>query len=227
MCYNSKARGCGGIGRRARFRFLWGQLREGSSPFTRRKRSGPVSVRISCFSGPAGCGEGSPFPAEQVGSARRKIARQKIGRGGKKTFGPLLTSRPLRGIMSSRGCSLVVKRQLPKLELGVRFPPSAGAQNLSEHTNCSAGVFLFPAAVRDPGAKRKIHLGRVRIPATDGFIGRPAVTGSNVESEDVFPLSRGELPNAAGRPDQTSAAYSLSSADAICDSASFLATSSS
>lgn len=29
------ASGCGGIGRRARFRFLWGQLREGSSPFTR------------------------------------------------------------------------------------------------------------------------------------------------------------------------------------------------
>ena len=27
--------GRGGIGRRARFRFLWGQLREGSSPFAR------------------------------------------------------------------------------------------------------------------------------------------------------------------------------------------------
>ena len=31
--------GCGGIGRRARFRFLWGQLREGSSPFTRTKKT--------------------------------------------------------------------------------------------------------------------------------------------------------------------------------------------
>ena len=33
------ARGYGGIGRRVRFRFLWGQLREGSSPFTRTMAS--------------------------------------------------------------------------------------------------------------------------------------------------------------------------------------------
>ena len=32
--------GYGGIGRRARFRFQWGQLREGSSPFTRTNRKG-------------------------------------------------------------------------------------------------------------------------------------------------------------------------------------------
>ncbi len=30
-----KPRGCGGIGRRVRFRSVWGQPHEGSSPFTR------------------------------------------------------------------------------------------------------------------------------------------------------------------------------------------------
>ena len=70
-----------------------------------------------------------------------------IKRINKKTFDPVLTILPARGIINPPcGCSLVVKRQLPKLELGVRFPPSAGAQNLSEHSNCSAGVFLFPAS---------------------------------------------------------------------------------
>ena len=33
--FSKKPRGCGGIGRRVRFRSVWGQPHEGSSPFTR------------------------------------------------------------------------------------------------------------------------------------------------------------------------------------------------
>src|SRR5207248_4441149 len=38
--YNARARGCGGIGRRARFRSVWGRPRGGSSPLIRIGVSG-------------------------------------------------------------------------------------------------------------------------------------------------------------------------------------------
>src|SRR5256885_9963888 len=49
--YNPPPRGCGGIGRRARFRSVWGQPRGGSSPLIRMARLGrPPSppFELSC-----------------------------------------------------------------------------------------------------------------------------------------------------------------------------------
>src|SRR5262249_44753112 len=55
-----RARGCGGIGRRARFRAVWGRPRGGSSPLIRMLRSAPVNMgaadsddEVICFGGTA------------------------------------------------------------------------------------------------------------------------------------------------------------------------------
>src|SRR5438309_9723804 len=44
--YTVAPRGCGGIGRRARFRSVWGKPRGGSSPLIRIVRTGPCRGRV-------------------------------------------------------------------------------------------------------------------------------------------------------------------------------------
>ncbi len=69
-----------------------------------------------------------------TGERHRKRTAKKRRKETEKTFDSILTIPSGRGIiMPPCGCSLVVKRQLPKLELGVRFPPSAEKDDRRGH----------------------------------------------------------------------------------------------
>ena len=80
---------------------------------------------------------------------RRRKRREKSSAG-------ILTIPPRRGIISPPcGCSLVVKRQLPKLELGVRFPPSAGKAPQTDNSLRSFYGFDPSAAAAAGGQTKK------------------------------------------------------------------------
>ena len=148
------ARGCGGIGRRARFRSVWGKPRGGSSPLIRIGRKARKSEPFSSHGGTAGglINRRAPGLAfvplaspvrSAVGSAWRRVAAADVG--------PTLytrvngSSQPQPGSTRSAADADVSNGGLSQSE--PKIPPAASRAELTVDSNPRPPLYESEVAV--------------------------------------------------------------------------------